>query len=121
MMHGEGPMNVAYSHPIRVMAGGAPAQRPAGPCVPWRLIGLAAVVTSGAALAGLPRPPSFTTDEQRQWHALAIAPLSAGGATGLRMEASEAVLAIEIAPQRKTPFVVAHAVAPPPAVKGPIR
>lgn len=121
MMRGEGPMDLAYSHPIRIRAGGTAVQRPEQSRVPWRLIGLAAVVTSGAALAALPKPPSFPSDEQRQWHALGIAPLSAGGVTGLRMEASEAVRPIEIAPQRETPFVIARPVEPKPVEKGPIR
>ena len=39
-------------------------------------------------------------DEQVQWQALGIAPLASGGATGLRMTASEAVEAIDFAPKR---------------------
>ena len=39
-------------------------------------------------------------DEQMQWQALGIAPLSYGGATGLRMAATESVEPLDFAPHR---------------------
>jgi murein DD-endopeptidase MepM/ murein hydrolase activator NlpD len=42
------------------------------------------------------------TSEEHQWQALGIAPLSAGGRTGLRLVATEAVEPIEFAPDRPT-------------------
>ncbi|MGH6729271.1 MAG: M23 family metallopeptidase, partial [Sphingomicrobium sp.] len=114
-------MDLAFSHPIRVKTGGATAQRSAAPRAYWRGIGLAAVLTSGAALAALPTAPTHASDDQRQWQALAITPLSAGGTTGLRMAPTGAVAPIEVAPERKAPFVLARPVSPPPADRGPMR
>ena len=61
-------------------------------------------------------------DDQPQWDALAIAPLSNGGTTGLQMVATDAVEPIDVAPLRKTPFTVeAPAPASAPQDLGPIR
>jgi len=83
--------------------------------------GILALVCSGVAWASLPRAASLS-DDQPQWHALAIAPLSSGGTTGMRMAATDAAESIEFAPQRKAPFALG---APKPAAApqnlGPIR
>ena len=112
---------MAYTHPIRIKAGGAIAPRPAPPRVYWRAIGLAAVLTSGAALASLPRAPVYSSDDQHQWQALAVAPLSAGGSTGLRMAAGNQVESIEFAPTRTAPFAVPAVQTAHTAPAGPIR
>ena len=53
----------------------------------WKSAGVLALLCSGVAWASLPRVTDIPTDEQHQWQALAIAPLSSGGATGMRMVA----------------------------------
>ena len=62
--------------------------------------GLLALLCSGVAVAALPRAPATGMPQQHQWAALAIAPISAGGETGLRLNATEAVEPIEFAPDR---------------------
>jgi hypothetical protein len=57
----------------------------------WKAGGVLALLCSGVAWASLPGPAELRSDEQMQWQALGIAPLSIGGATGLRMNATEAV------------------------------
>jgi len=52
-------------------------------------------------------------DEQVQWQALAIAPLSSGGGTGLRMDATDEVEPIAVVPVRKVqPVPVVEPVKP---------
>jgi murein DD-endopeptidase MepM/ murein hydrolase activator NlpD len=64
---------------------------------------LAALLCAGAALAAMPavargeRPSA-----DLQWQALAVAPISAGGRTGIRMVATDAVEPIDVAPQRQS-------------------
>jgi len=88
---------------------------------PIGIAGLLALLCSGVALASLPRAAEVT-DDQPQWDALAIAPLSSGGDTGMQMVATDAAEPIEFAPRRKTPFAVEQPkpVAPPQDT-GPIR
>ena len=69
----------------------------------WRSVGTGALLCSGVAWASLPRPAEIRTDEQRQWHALGIAPLSGGGTTGMRMIATEAVEPVDFVPKRTIP------------------
>ena len=59
-----------------------------------------ALLCSTVAWASFPRAADIPRDEQRQWQALGIAPLSSGGSTGMRMAASEAVEPILVAPER---------------------
>jgi murein DD-endopeptidase MepM/ murein hydrolase activator NlpD len=81
-----------------------------------------ALLCSGVAWASLPRPADVPTDEQRQWQALGIAPLSSGGATGMAMAPTEAVEPIEFAPKRAVPIVAATPPVKPGAVAaGPLR
>ena len=61
-----------------------------------------ALLCSGVAVAALPRAGSAASPEAVQWRALGIAPLSAGGRTGIRMAATEAVEPIDFAPDRPT-------------------
>ena len=80
-----------------------------------------ALLCSGVAWASLPKPQDMRADEQVQWQALGLAPLANGGATGLRMTASESVEPIAFAPKR----AVAPEAAPAPQksaiVTGPLR
>jgi murein DD-endopeptidase MepM/ murein hydrolase activator NlpD len=83
---------------------------------------LLALLCSTVAWASLPRPHEYSSDEQHQWQALSVAPLSGGGATGMAMAPTEAVESIEFAPKR-----VALEAAPEPtqavaeADAGPLR
>jgi murein DD-endopeptidase MepM/ murein hydrolase activator NlpD len=105
------------THPLRALAR---SSRPKRAATPWALAGLTALAMSGAALAALPRAETGARDGAAQWRALGIAPLNAGGSTGLRMEARATVQPIEAAPVRERPFALA-APAPPPADTGPVR
>ena len=58
------------------------------------------------------------SDEQREWQALGISPLSGGGATGERMAATDAVEPIDFVPKRAVP-VEAPAAAPEPKLTPP--
>src|SRR4051794_22934806 len=62
--------------------------------------GALALLGSGVAWASLPRVADVSTDGQRQWHALGIAPLSNGGMTGMAMAPTGAAEPIEFAPKR---------------------
>ena len=68
----------------------------------WRQAGVLALLCGGAAMAALPRAGAAAGREQHQWHALSIAPLSAGGRTGMRLVATEAVEPLDSAPDRPT-------------------
>jgi len=92
---------LANTHPFRTGKAIA-AELPRGPLVQWRQAGLLAVLCSGVALAALPRASHAATDEDNQWKALSIAPLSAGGRTGMRMVASQKVEPIDFAPAKPT-------------------
>ena len=59
---------------------------------PWVALGLGALLTSGVAWASLPASRAPLGDSDRQWRALGVQPLAAGGQTGLRMAAGEAVI-----------------------------
>uniref|UniRef100_UPI001851174A M23 family metallopeptidase n=1 Tax=Sphingomonas sp. TaxID=28214 RepID=UPI001851174A len=61
-----------------------------------------AVLCAGIALAALAPASAASGSDDHQWQALAIAPLSAGAHTGLRMVATPAVEPIEFAPDRPT-------------------
>lgn len=52
------------------------------------------------AVAALPRSAHFETPREHQWQALAIAPISTGSETGLRLNATDAVEPIDFAPDR---------------------
>jgi murein DD-endopeptidase MepM/ murein hydrolase activator NlpD len=89
----------------------------------WKMLGALAVLCSGVAWASLPRAAGMPTDEQRQWQSLGIAPLSSGGATGMRMAPGDAVEEVDFVPRRA---VVAEPIAvpiakPAPVASGPLR
>ena len=71
----------------------------------WRVLGLAALLTSGVAWASLPGSRAPLGDSDRQWRALGVQPLAAGGRTGLRMAAGEAARPVAFVAERDTPFV----------------
>src|SRR6059058_4779123 len=61
-------------------------------------------------------------DQQRQWQALGVAPLSSGGVSGMPMAPTDAVGTVDFVPKRAVaagaPAVTA---APPPTLLGPLR
>jgi len=85
------------------------------PRVGWKTAGALALLCSGVAWASLPRATSISTDEQRQWQALGLAPLSNGAATGMRMDATEDAEPVAFVPHREVPVQPVAAPAPPPA------
>ena len=72
----------------------------------WRLLGLAAVLCSGVAWASLPGTRGALFDDQRQWQALGVQPLAAGGRTGIRMAPAAVAETVAFVAERETPFAV---------------
>lgn len=84
----------------------------------WKSAGVLALLCSGVAWASMPRVAA-PNEDQRQWHALGIAP---GGGTGMRMAATDAVQPIEFVQHRPVPVQPVAAPAPKPNVtSGPLR
>jgi murein DD-endopeptidase MepM/ murein hydrolase activator NlpD len=100
---------------------GARALPLALPSLGWKGAGALALLCSGVAWASLPRVSDIPTDEQREWQALAIAPLSGGGETGQRMAATDAVEPVDFVPKRAVPLPVATPEPPVPAPTLPRR
>lgn len=81
-----------------------------------------ALLCSGVAWASLPRVPAMPLDQQQQWQALGVAPLSSGGVSGMPMAPTEAVETIDFVPRRAVPTVASTVpVVPAPAPAGPLR
>ncbi|HKX91906.1 MAG TPA: M23 family metallopeptidase [Sphingomicrobium sp.] len=88
----------------------------------WRAAGVLALLCSGVAWASLPKPVEIRSDERLQWQALAIAPLSRGGETGMRMDATGDAEPIAFVPVRKVTTESAFDEPQAPRVAaGPIR
>ena len=88
----------------------------------WTTAGALAILCSGVAWASLPRAVEMPSGEQQQWQALGIAPLSTGGNSGMRMDASDAVEPLAFVP-RRAPVAAVEAPEPPPLPQdtGPLR
>ena len=89
----------------------------------WISAGALALLCSTVAWASLPASAQPAGDEH-QWQALGVAPLSAGGSTGLAMAPTNAAQPIEFAPKRAIRFAAAQpSTAPvtPPVQTGPLR
>src|SRR4051794_4192011 len=88
----------------------------------WKSAGVLALLCSGVAWASLPRVTIMPLDQQRQWHALGVAPLSGGGASGMPMAPTAAAETVAFVPRRAVPVAapVMAAVAAPVAT-GPLR
>jgi murein DD-endopeptidase MepM/ murein hydrolase activator NlpD len=82
-----------------------------------------ALLCSGVAWASLPHIGGASGEDRQQWQALAIAPLSGGGATGIRMAASNAVQPVDFVPKRAIPVeaAVIPTVSPAVVAAGPLR
>jgi murein DD-endopeptidase MepM/ murein hydrolase activator NlpD len=86
----------------------------------WKSAGVLALLCSTVTWASFPRPVELPRDEQRQWQALGLAPLSGGGVTGMPMAPTNAVETVDFVPKRAVP-VQAAAPAPALVVTGPLR
>ena len=103
-----------HAHPLRRSV------TPAWPRPGWKSAGLLAILCSTVAWASLPRAADLPTDEQRQWQALGLAPLSSGGVTGMAMAPTDAAQPIEFAPRRAfVPVVQSNPQPGPEAALGP--
>jgi len=88
----------------------------------WKSAGVLALLCSTVAWASFPRAAALPLDEQRQWQALGVAPLSNGGDTGMSMAPTGAVEPVDFVPRRAVPVEVAAPAAPPAVVvTGPLR
>jgi murein DD-endopeptidase MepM/ murein hydrolase activator NlpD len=88
----------------------------------WKSAGVLALLCSTVAWASFPRPAELPLDEQRQWQALGVLPLSSGGITGMPMAPSDAAEPIDFVPKRAVPVqAVASPPRPTPVVTGPLR
>ncbi|MFL6721559.1 MAG: M23 family metallopeptidase [Sphingomonas sp.] len=88
----------------------------------WKSAGVLALLCSGVAWASLPRPGYVPIDQERQWQALSVAPLSGGGLTGMPMAPTAAVEPVDSVPKRAAPLATpVTAVVPTPVIAGPLR
>ena len=88
----------------------------------WKSAGVLALLCSGVAWASLPRVVILPVDEQRQWQALGVAPLSGGGVSGMPMAPSDAVEPVDFVPKRAVSVAApVAAVVVAPAAVGPLR
>jgi murein DD-endopeptidase MepM/ murein hydrolase activator NlpD len=88
----------------------------------WKSAGVLALLCSGVAWASFPRIVAMPLDQQRQWQALGVAPLSNGGISGMPMAPTAAVETVDFVPKRVVAAAAPVAVAvPAPALLGPLR
>jgi murein DD-endopeptidase MepM/ murein hydrolase activator NlpD len=80
----------------------------------WKSAGVLALLCSGVAWASFPRAGYAPLDEQ--WQALAVAPLSGGGVTGMPMAPTEAVQPVDFVPHRALAAQEGAAAAKPTAM-----
>ena len=110
----------SHAHPLR-QALASPWPRLPLP-LGWTSAGVLALLCSGVAWASLPRAAYAPLDNQGQWHALGLAPMSGGGLTGMPMAPTEAVEAVDFVPKRAVAFQAPVAVPKPaPVAAGPLR
>src|SRR5206468_7528756 len=77
---------------------------------------------SGVAWASFPRVAAMPLDQQRQWQALGVAPLSSGGVSGMPMAPTGAVETVDFVPKRVVAAAAPVAAATPaPPLLGPLR
>ena len=106
----------SHAHPLRrSLAPGLP--KPG-----WKSAGLFALLCSTVAWASFPRDIVQPDDDQRQWQALGLAPLSSGGVTGMPMAPTDAAEPITFAPKRAfVPVTQEPAPEPVAPLGGPLR
>ena len=109
-------MRRTHAHPLRRSI----ARR--WPAPGWKSAGALAVLCSGVAWASLPRVVAMPLDQQHQWQALGVEPLSNGGASGMPMAPTDAVASVAFVPKRAAPAAAQVAVASSaPVSSGPLR
>jgi murein DD-endopeptidase MepM/ murein hydrolase activator NlpD len=87
-------MSRSHAHPLRHSLGH-------GWIMPgWKSAGVFALLCSGVAWASFPKPVQVPLDQQEQWHALGVAPLSGGGVSGMPMAPTAAVATVDFVPKR---------------------
>lgn len=84
----------SHAHPLRR------SLVPAWPRPGWKTAGALALLCSTVAWASFPHDAPLAGDEQREWRALAVAPLSSGGASGSAMAQTDAAAPLPFAPVR---------------------
>ena len=94
--------HLANTHPFLAARAVTPTLDRGQSVAPWRQAGALALLLSGVAMAAIPRATAAASTQELQWQALGIAPLSAGGRTGMRLVATPAVEPIDLAPDRPT-------------------
>ena len=97
--------------------------RPSMRLLSWKGLGLAALLCSAGAVASFPRPAvASSADQQQQWRALGVAPLSSGGVSGIAMTATSQVSSLGYVPRRAPPLAhVAPSAAPASLSATPLR
>ena len=81
-----------------------------------------ALLCSGVAWASFPKPVQMPLDQQQQWHALAVAPISGGGLNGMPMAPTGAVATLDFVPKRAVPLATSvKAPVPASLASGPMR
>src|SRR5438309_5897887 len=108
-------MSPQPSHPLRRSI----ARR--WPAPGWKSAGVLALLCSGVAWASFPRLAAMPLDQQRQWQALGVAPLSSGGVSGMPMAPTDAVGTVDFVPKRAVAATPAPAVVPTPTSAEPLR
>jgi hypothetical protein len=87
----------------------------------WKGAGAFALLCSTVAWASLPPAPGLSSDQELQWRALGVAPLSNGAASGMEMAPTPAAQPIAFAPERVAPVLVVEAPPPIPQTGDPRR
>jgi murein DD-endopeptidase MepM/ murein hydrolase activator NlpD len=87
----------------------------------WKSAGVLALLCSGVAWASFPRMSYAPVDDQRQWQALGVAPLSGGGVSGMPMAPTGAVQTVGFVPKRAVPVQAAAAPKAVAVPTGPLR
>jgi murein DD-endopeptidase MepM/ murein hydrolase activator NlpD len=113
-------MKTGHTQTFGRRASHARAFPPALPRGGWKSAGLVALLCSGVAWASLPRPAEISSEDQVQWRALGVKPLSSGGQNGMRMVATDSVQPVDFVPARKV-VTPPRETAPVPNVSGPLR
>ena len=87
----------------------------------WTTAGLFALLCSGVAWASFPKPVRMPFDQQQQWHALGVAPISGGGVSGMPMAPTGAVASVDFVPKRAPVATTVAAPVQTTVVAAPLR
>jgi len=87
----------------------------------WTTAGLFALLCSGVAWASFPKPALMPFDQQQQWHALGVAPISGGGVSGMPMAPTGAVATVDFVPKRAPVATTVAAPVQAAVVAAPLR